>query len=72
MQPNLIKAVRAPDLRAISEPKPQALRTATTPEIARQINEWMVSVVDDGIATGRPCPVSRWPARPVPRNSATA
>ncbi|MGO4805463.1 peptidoglycan D,D-transpeptidase FtsI family protein [Arthrobacter sp. 2MCAF15] len=50
MQPNLIKAVRAPDLRAISEPKPQALRTATSPEIARQINEWMVSVVDDGIA----------------------
>ncbi|BCW68977.1 penicillin-binding protein 2 [Arthrobacter sp. NicSoilB8] len=51
MQPNLIKAVRSPDLRAISEPKPQALRTATTPEIARQINEWMVSVVDDGIAS---------------------
>jgi peptidoglycan glycosyltransferase len=50
MQPNLIKAVRAPDLRTISEPKPQALRTSTTPEIARQINEWMVSVVDDGIA----------------------
>ncbi|RKR20107.1 peptidoglycan D,D-transpeptidase FtsI family protein [Arthrobacter oryzae] len=51
MQPNLIKAVRAPDLRAISEPKPQPLRTATSPEVARQINEWMVSVVDDGIAS---------------------
>ena len=51
MQPNLIKAVRSPDLRPISEPKPQVLRTSTTPDIARQINEWMVSVVDDGIAT---------------------
>ena len=46
MQPNLIKAVRSPDLRPISEPKPQVLRTSTTPEIARQINEWMVSVVE--------------------------
>ena len=51
MQPNLIKAVRSPDLRPISEPKPQVLRTSTTPDIARQINEWMVSVVDDGIAS---------------------
>ena len=51
MQPNLIKVIRSPDLRAISEPKPQALRTATTPEIAQQINEWMVSVVSDGIAS---------------------
>ncbi|WP_427005428.1 peptidoglycan D,D-transpeptidase FtsI family protein [Pseudarthrobacter sp. H2] len=52
MQPNLIKAVRAPDLRAISEPKPQALRTSTTPEIAQQITEWMASVVSDGIGRG--------------------
>jgi penicillin-binding protein A len=52
MQPNLIKTVRSPDLRAISEPKPQALRTSTTPEIAQQITEWMTSVVSDGIARG--------------------
>ncbi|QCB95992.1 penicillin-binding protein 2 [Arthrobacter sp. PAMC25564] len=52
MQPNLIKAVRSPDLRAISEPKPQALRTSTTPEISKQITEWMTSVVSDGIARG--------------------
>lgn len=51
MQPSLIKAVRSPDLRVLSEPKPQALRTATTPDIARQINEWMVSVVSEGIAS---------------------
>ena len=52
MQPNLIKAVRSPDLRAISEPGPQALRTSTTPEIAQQITEWMTSVVSDGIGRG--------------------
>ncbi|WP_427134980.1 penicillin-binding transpeptidase domain-containing protein [Pseudarthrobacter sp. S9] len=52
MQPNLIKALRSPDLRVLSEPKPQALRTSTTPEISRQITEWMTSVVSDGIAGG--------------------
>jgi peptidoglycan glycosyltransferase len=52
MQPNLIKAVRSPDLRAISEPRPRALRTSTTPEIAQQITEWMTSVVSDGIGRG--------------------
>jgi penicillin-binding protein A len=52
MQPNLIKAVRSPDLRILDEPKPKALRTSTTPEISRQITEWMTSVVSDGIARG--------------------
>ena len=56
MQPNLIKAVRSPDLRPISEPKPQVLQTSTSPEIARQINEWMVSVVSDGIGRGAAVP----------------
>ncbi|RNL53177.1 penicillin-binding protein 2 [Arthrobacter oryzae] len=52
MQPNLIKAVRSPDLRTLSEPNPKPLRTSTTPEIASQITEWMTSVVSDGIARG--------------------
>jgi peptidoglycan glycosyltransferase len=56
MQPNLIKAIRSPDLRPISEPAPQVLRTSTTPEIARQINEWMVSVVSDGIGRNAAVP----------------
>ncbi len=56
MQPNLIKAVRSPDLRPISEPKPQALRTSTTPEISRQITEWMTSVVSQGIGRGAAVP----------------
>ncbi|MCU1532394.1 MAG: penicillin-binding protein 2 [Arthrobacter sp.] len=56
MQPDLIKAVRSPDLRVINEPKPQALRTSTTPEIARQTTEWMTSVVSQGIGRGAAVP----------------
>lgn len=56
MQPNLIKAVRSPDLRVLDEPKPRALRTSTTPEISRQITEWMTSVVSDGIGRGAAVP----------------
>ncbi|WP_395400358.1 peptidoglycan D,D-transpeptidase FtsI family protein [Arthrobacter sp. UC242_113] len=56
MAPNLIKAVRSPDLRVIDEPKPVALRTSTTPEIAGQITEWMTSVVSEGIGSGAAVP----------------
>lgn len=50
MQPNLIKTLRSPDLRVIEEPQPKQLRTSTTPDIANQITEWMVSAVSEGIA----------------------
>jgi peptidoglycan glycosyltransferase len=56
MKPNLIKTVRAPDLRVISEPKAEALRTSTTPEIASQITEWMTGVVSKGIGKGAAIP----------------
>ena len=50
MAPTLVKTLRSPDLRVIDEPKPTQLRTSTTPEVAKQITEWMTSVVTDGIA----------------------
>lgn len=56
MSPNLIETVRSPDLRVIDDPQPEALRTSTTPEIARQINEWMTSAVSQGIARGAAVP----------------
>jgi peptidoglycan glycosyltransferase len=56
MSPSLVKTVRSPDLRVIDEPKPEALRTSTTPAIAKQITEWMTSVVTDGIAKGAAVP----------------
>ncbi|HEY8752422.1 MAG TPA: penicillin-binding protein 2 [Arthrobacter sp.] len=56
MAPSLVKTVRSPDLRVIDEPKPTALRTSTTPAIAKQITDWMTSVVTDGIAKGAAVP----------------
>src|SRR6478609_7480066 len=56
MAPSLVKTLRSPDLRVIDEPQPSQLRTSTTPEIAKQITEWMTSVVTDGIAKGAAVP----------------
>lgn len=56
MRPNLIKALRSPDLRVIEEPKPEQLRTSTTPAVADQITEWMTSAVSQGIANGAAVP----------------
>lgn len=56
MTPNLIKAVRSPDLRVLEEPAPVPLRTSTTPEIASQITKWMTSVVSEGIGAGAAVP----------------
>jgi peptidoglycan glycosyltransferase len=50
MKPSLVKSITAPDLHVVSEPKPEVLRTSTTPDIARQITEWMTDVVSQGIA----------------------
>jgi peptidoglycan glycosyltransferase len=56
MKPNLIKDVRSPDLSIIDEPKPEVLRTSTTPAIASQITDWMASVVSNGIARAAAVP----------------
>jgi peptidoglycan glycosyltransferase len=56
MAPSLVKTLRSPDLRVIDEPQPQQLRTSTSPEIAKQITDWMASVVTDGIAKGAAVP----------------
>ncbi|MCU1518667.1 MAG: peptidoglycan glycosyltransferase [Pseudarthrobacter sp.] len=56
MSPNLVKTLRSPDLRVLDEPQPTALRTSTTPEIAKQITEWMTSAVSEGIARGAAVP----------------
>lgn len=51
MQPNMVQTVRTPDLKTVSSLVPEELRQSTTPEIAAQITDWMVSVVDNGIAS---------------------
>lgn len=56
MAPNLVKTIRTPDLKTVSSLTPEVLRQSTTPEIAAQITEWMVSVVDNGIASAAAVP----------------
>ncbi len=50
MKPNLVQTVRTPDLKTVESLTPEVLRQSTSPEIAKQITDWMVSVVDNGIA----------------------
>lgn len=58
MKPNLIQAVRTPDLKPVPnfDFKPEVLRQSTTPEIAKQITQWMQGVVDNGIGRGAAVP----------------
>ncbi|ALV46808.1 peptidoglycan glycosyltransferase [Arthrobacter alpinus] len=56
MAPNLVKTIRTPDLKTVSSLTPEVLRQSTTPEIAAQIKDWMVSVVDNGIGSAAAVP----------------
>lgn len=56
MAPNLVKTIRTPDLKTVSTLEPQVLRQSTTPEIAAQITDWMVGVVDKGIGSAAAVP----------------
>jgi penicillin-binding protein A len=56
MKPNLIQAVRTPDLQTVESLTPEVLRQSTTPEIASQITQWMTDVVDNGIASAAAVP----------------
>ncbi|MHA7306403.1 peptidoglycan D,D-transpeptidase FtsI family protein [Arthrobacter sp. TMN-49] len=56
MAPNLVKTVRTPDLKTVSSLTPEVLRQSTTPEVAAQITDWMVGVVDNGIASAAAVP----------------
>lgn len=56
MKPNLVKAIRSPDLKTVQDFSPEVLRQSTTPEIAKQITAWMTDVVSHGIASGAAIP----------------
>ncbi len=51
MQPNLVKAVLAPDLSVISQPQPSSLGTAISSDAAAQLTRMMQAVVADGTGT---------------------
>jgi peptidoglycan glycosyltransferase len=48
MQPNLIRAVRSSDLKVVSQPGPQELSQAVSPEVAADLTRMMVDVVENG------------------------
>ncbi|MBG6179167.1 peptidoglycan D,D-transpeptidase FtsI family protein [Arthrobacter sp. CAN_A1] len=56
MKPNLVKALRAPDLERISAPEPEVFRESMSAESANQLTEWMVNVVNNGTARAAAIP----------------
>ncbi|WP_105032239.1 peptidoglycan D,D-transpeptidase FtsI family protein [Arthrobacter ruber] len=56
MQPQLIKSIRAADLKLIESPQPEVLRQSVSQATADQLTDWMVNVVDNGTAAGARVP----------------
>ncbi|GAA1568409.1 penicillin-binding transpeptidase domain-containing protein [Kribbella hippodromi] len=52
MKPYLVQSVKTPDLKTVSETKPESLHQAVTPEVASQLTAMMLDVVNNG--TGKP------------------
>ncbi|WP_432943500.1 peptidoglycan D,D-transpeptidase FtsI family protein [Kribbella sp. CA-253562] len=52
MKPYLVQSVKTADLKTVSETKPESLHQAVTPEVAAQLTQMMVDVVENG--TGKP------------------
>jgi peptidoglycan glycosyltransferase len=52
MKPYLVQNVRTADLKTVSETKPESLHQAVSPEVASQLTQMMIDVVQNG--TGRP------------------
>ena len=50
MHPQLVDTVRGPDLNVLEEPQPEVYSEATSPEIADQMTEMMLEVVQSGTA----------------------
>ncbi len=50
MRPQLVDTVRGPDLNVLEEPQPEVYSEATTPEVADQMTEMMIQVVESGTA----------------------
>ncbi|MET0467336.1 MAG: penicillin-binding transpeptidase domain-containing protein, partial [Aeromicrobium sp.] len=55
MKPRVVRTVRAPNLSILEQPEPQELERAMSAGDARELNDMMVSVVDNG--TGSPAAI---------------
>jgi peptidoglycan glycosyltransferase len=56
MKPYLVQSVKTPDLKTVSDTKPESLHQAVTPQVASQLTAMMVDVVNNG--TGKPGQIS--------------
>ncbi|WP_427887245.1 peptidoglycan D,D-transpeptidase FtsI family protein [Kribbella sp. GL6] len=56
MKPYLVQNVQTPDLKTVSETKPESLHQAVTPQVATQLTDMMIDVVNNG--TGKPGRIS--------------
>jgi peptidoglycan glycosyltransferase len=56
MKPYLVQNVKTADLKTVSETKPESLHQAVSPEVASQLTQMMVDVVEKG--TGKPGRIS--------------
>ncbi|GAA1111400.1 penicillin-binding transpeptidase domain-containing protein [Arthrobacter flavus] len=56
MKPNLVKALRAPDLERISASEPEVLKESMSADSANQLTDWMVNVVNNGSARAAAIP----------------
>jgi peptidoglycan glycosyltransferase len=52
MKPYLVQNIKTVDLKTVSETKPESLHQAVTPEVAGQLTQMMLDVVQNG--TGKP------------------
>jgi peptidoglycan glycosyltransferase len=52
MKPYLVQSVKTADLKTVSDTKPESLHQAVSPEVASQLTQMMVDVVQNG--TGKP------------------
>lgn len=52
MKPNLIRSVKSHNLSSLYDFSAEQLRHSTSPDVARQVKDWMVNSVDHGIAAG--------------------
>jgi peptidoglycan glycosyltransferase len=51
MRPNMIRQVRSSDLEVIEQPEPQRMSVAVSPQVAQDLTQMMIGVVQSGTGT---------------------
>ena len=72
MNPYLVDEVLAPDLSVLSRGEPSEFGRAVSPEIAQEMTDMLVNVVQNGTGSPPRSKASSWPARRGPRRPSPA